>query len=108
MSNVIFLVASLLANVKCNFFGCIDVLFEYGGSTTGYGCLGETSITGHTPFTSFKDVSTLSPSMQEVTTTIMEVNNEVTLKLHSQTIKKVFQTKHVKPHQSPCTMKEVL
>ncbi len=75
-----FLIASLLVNVKCNFFGCIDALSKYGGFTTSYGCLGKTTIVWRTPSTSFKDVSSLSPSMQEVATTTMEVNSEVASK----------------------------
>jgi hypothetical protein len=81
-----FMVASLLVNVKCNFFGCTNALFKYGRSTISYGCLGETNTVGCTPFTTFKDVSTLSPNMQEVATTIMEVDSEVASKQCSQTI----------------------
>jgi hypothetical protein len=47
------------------------------------------------------------PYVQEVATTIMEVDSEVVSKQCSQAIKEVPQTKHIKPHQSPCTMKEV-
>jgi hypothetical protein len=41
------------------------------------------------PLYIFQNISTLSPSMQEVATTIMEVDNEVASKQCSQAIKEV-------------------
>lgn len=90
MSNVIFLVSCLLANVKCIFWFHKCNLIKYGKSTTSYGCLGETSITGHTPFISFKHVCTLSPSIKEVAASTMEVDNEITSKQCSQATKEVL------------------
>jgi hypothetical protein len=87
MSNVIFLVASLLGNVKCNYFGYIDALSKYSRSTTGYGCLGETSITRLTPSTSFKMKPCHQVCKKLRATTI--VDNAFATKYCSQAIKEV-------------------
>jgi hypothetical protein len=52
-----------------HFFGCTNALFEYDISTIGYGCCGETNNVGRTRFISFKNVFTLSLSIQEIIAT---------------------------------------